>query len=242
MVARCVHHKRCDFTPVILSLLLRLGHGCLLDYFNPAALAWWHSQLDILLDHGADGWKIDGTDPYILELVTPRAYGGRWAPPSSAAARARSILIVVPGSSLTATTPTPSSLSSTAAALALTPAAALALTPLQIPRLLPLHARETRQRPFDHEQVQRVHACAFLDVDTCSQTRRQLRTDLPQFQPAGRGVCWLGRRLGQQLGRPGAGSQEDASQQRAQVRRAASYCFFFCILLSCVQSRAAIVQ
>jgi len=54
------------------------GHGCLLDYFNPAGLAWWHTQLDLLLDHGADGWKIDGTDPYILEMVTPRAYGGRW--------------------------------------------------------------------------------------------------------------------------------------------------------------------
>ena len=50
----------------------------MLDYFNPAGLAWWHTQLDLLLDHGADGWKIDGTDPYILEMVTPRAYGGRW--------------------------------------------------------------------------------------------------------------------------------------------------------------------
>jgi hypothetical protein len=56
------------------------GHGCLLDYFNPAALAWWHSQLDLLLDHGADGWKIDGTDPFILELVAPRSYGGRCCP------------------------------------------------------------------------------------------------------------------------------------------------------------------
>jgi alpha-glucosidase (family GH31 glycosyl hydrolase) len=51
----------------------------LLDYFNPSALAWWHSQLDLLLVHGADGWKIDGSDPYVLELIAPRAYGGRVA-------------------------------------------------------------------------------------------------------------------------------------------------------------------
>lgn len=61
----------------VCSNARRAGHGCLLDYFNPAALTWWHSQLDLLLDYGADGWKIDGTDPYILEMVTPRAYGGR---------------------------------------------------------------------------------------------------------------------------------------------------------------------
>ena len=38
---------------------------------NPYALAWWHSQMDYLLDIGLDGWKCDGTDPYVGELVVP---------------------------------------------------------------------------------------------------------------------------------------------------------------------------
>jgi hypothetical protein len=28
---------------------------------NPYALAWWHSQMDYVLDIGLDGWKCDGT-------------------------------------------------------------------------------------------------------------------------------------------------------------------------------------
>ncbi|XP_064406980.1 alpha-glucosidase 2-like [Halichondria panicea] len=52
------------------------GKGGLLDYTNPKALQWWHSQLDKVLDLGIDGWKCDGTDPYILELVVPLGHSG----------------------------------------------------------------------------------------------------------------------------------------------------------------------
>jgi alpha-glucosidase (family GH31 glycosyl hydrolase) len=47
------------------------GDGSLLDYSNPAAVDWWHEQLDKVLELGIDGWKCDGTDPYIIELVAP---------------------------------------------------------------------------------------------------------------------------------------------------------------------------
>ena len=43
------------------------GSGGLLDYSNPDALAWWHNQMDLVLDAGVDGFKTDGTDPYIVE-------------------------------------------------------------------------------------------------------------------------------------------------------------------------------
>jgi alpha-glucosidase (family GH31 glycosyl hydrolase) len=43
------------------------GFGGLLDYSNPEALAWWHSLIDKVLDVGADGFKCDATDPYVLE-------------------------------------------------------------------------------------------------------------------------------------------------------------------------------
>ena len=43
------------------------GDGGLLDYSNPNALAWWHSKMDLVLDVGVDGFKTDGTDPYIIE-------------------------------------------------------------------------------------------------------------------------------------------------------------------------------
>ena len=31
------------------------GKGSLLDYTNPAAVTWWHSLMDNILDMGADG-------------------------------------------------------------------------------------------------------------------------------------------------------------------------------------------
>lgn len=43
------------------------GDGGLLDYTNPAAVQWWHEQMDRVLDAGVDGFKCDGTDPYIIE-------------------------------------------------------------------------------------------------------------------------------------------------------------------------------
>lgn len=53
------------------------GDGCLLDYTNSEAVEWWHSQLDYVLDLGIDGWKCDGTDPYIMELVLPHGNDGK---------------------------------------------------------------------------------------------------------------------------------------------------------------------
>ena len=49
------------------------GDGGLLDYSNPEAVEWWHKQMDKVLDItgdgsvGVDGFKCDGTDPYIIE-------------------------------------------------------------------------------------------------------------------------------------------------------------------------------
>lgn len=53
------------------------GSGGLLDYSNPDAVTWWHSKMDQVLDMGIDGWKTDGTDPYIAEyiLLTGAALG-----------------------------------------------------------------------------------------------------------------------------------------------------------------------
>lgn len=49
----------------------------MLDYTNPAAVEWWHSQMDWVIDIGLDGWKCDGTDPYIYMLGIAHGYGGR---------------------------------------------------------------------------------------------------------------------------------------------------------------------
>lgn len=43
------------------------GNGQLLDYTNPDAVAWWHAQMDNMLELGVDGWKTDGTGPFIME-------------------------------------------------------------------------------------------------------------------------------------------------------------------------------
>eukprot|EP01038_Epipyxis_sp_PR26KG_P009737 gene9737-13103_t len=51
------------------------GYGGLLDYTNPEGLAWWHSQMDKVLDVGVDGFKCDGTDPYIMEY---NLFGGAY--------------------------------------------------------------------------------------------------------------------------------------------------------------------
>ena len=58
------------------------GQGGLLDYSNPSARAWWEGQMAPLLQGNGsagtsvDGWKCDGTDPYIIELLDPRGSGG----------------------------------------------------------------------------------------------------------------------------------------------------------------------
>lgn len=52
------------------------GEGSWLDYTNPAAVAWWHSLMDGVLAIGVDGWKTDGTDPYVLEFGLIEAHSG----------------------------------------------------------------------------------------------------------------------------------------------------------------------
>jgi len=46
------------------------GNGSLIDYFNPEAVAWWHSKVDKTLALGIDGWKCDGAE-YNLSLLDP---------------------------------------------------------------------------------------------------------------------------------------------------------------------------
>ena len=45
------------------------GLGAGLDFFNPAALAWWHRQQDHVLDMGIDGWKLDFGEEYISQKL-----------------------------------------------------------------------------------------------------------------------------------------------------------------------------
>ena len=52
------------------------GSGALLDYSYPDAVDWWHKQMDMVLDIGIDGWKCDGTDPYVFELVVAKGHQG----------------------------------------------------------------------------------------------------------------------------------------------------------------------
>jgi alpha-glucosidase (family GH31 glycosyl hydrolase) len=44
------------------------GRGSLVDFFNPAAVAWWKTMTDSALALGIDGWKCDGTDYYALPI------------------------------------------------------------------------------------------------------------------------------------------------------------------------------
>lgn len=57
------------------------GKGGLLDYSSAASRTWWENQMRTVLaadDTGIDGWKCDGTDPYVIELITPRGADGSY--------------------------------------------------------------------------------------------------------------------------------------------------------------------
>jgi alpha-glucosidase (family GH31 glycosyl hydrolase) len=50
------------------------GSGALIDYSNPDAVAWWHGNMDRVLNiegsgMGIDGFKTDQTDLYITEYI-----------------------------------------------------------------------------------------------------------------------------------------------------------------------------
>jgi alpha-glucosidase (family GH31 glycosyl hydrolase) len=38
------------------------GVGSLIDWWNPEAVTWWKGLMDLTLDMGIDGWKVDGSD------------------------------------------------------------------------------------------------------------------------------------------------------------------------------------
>ena len=54
--------------------------GSFIDYTSPDAMEWWHGQMDNVLEMapgvGVDGFKCDGTDPYVFELIVAKGAGG----------------------------------------------------------------------------------------------------------------------------------------------------------------------
>ena len=52
------------------------GPGSFIDYTNPAALDYWHSLIDNVLEMGVDGWKCDGTVLYMALWFGIDAYAG----------------------------------------------------------------------------------------------------------------------------------------------------------------------
>lgn len=52
------------------------GRGAFLDYGNEDALAWWEAAMAGPLSAGVDGWKVDGIDPFIVEVLGPTSRAG----------------------------------------------------------------------------------------------------------------------------------------------------------------------
>ena len=51
------------------------GRGAGVDFFNPAAVTWWHRQQDALYAAGIAGWKLDFGDSYIKRDPVQTAAG-----------------------------------------------------------------------------------------------------------------------------------------------------------------------
>lgn len=45
------------------------GFGAGLDFFNPEAVGWWHSQQDDLYEMGIAGWKLDFGEQYLPPVI-----------------------------------------------------------------------------------------------------------------------------------------------------------------------------
>jgi len=52
------------------------GKGAFLDYGNAEALRWWEAAMAGVLAAGIDGWKVDGIDPFIAEVLGPTSAAG----------------------------------------------------------------------------------------------------------------------------------------------------------------------
>ena len=53
------------------------GVGSFIDYTNPAAVDWWHKEMDKIISLDIDGWKVDGCDPYVMRLGEAKGAGGK---------------------------------------------------------------------------------------------------------------------------------------------------------------------
>ena len=45
------------------------GEGIFIDFTNPKAVEWWHTQLDKVFVDGVYGWKVDNADSYFGNIV-----------------------------------------------------------------------------------------------------------------------------------------------------------------------------
>lgn len=51
------------------------GQGAAIDFYNEAAMTWWHQQQDPLLELGINGWKLDFGESYITTATISTAKG-----------------------------------------------------------------------------------------------------------------------------------------------------------------------
>ena len=49
------------------------GDGSAIDFFNPAAVAWWYAQLDKAFSLGIDGWKVDNAEGNLPDQIDTAA-------------------------------------------------------------------------------------------------------------------------------------------------------------------------